>query len=457
MRNIVPTAGILCLLFVLQAGIESDEGSAVPSQQILEAQLDSLKDARNLTAIRTKLDELLLYYPEHLDALSLRIYINSHYRENFQQVLTDLETSSGIRETPESWWTEIGYLYIDSGDPDHARQLADKGLELFPDNSELLVIRGEANGNLGDFGSAIDDYKKSLEIRPGYEYGMVNLAEAYFENGDTAEGLAMVDETLASHPTSHLVMHVRGNYFQSIDEFDKALLDLEQAAAWADPATQAYYFGVMSFVYQDMNDSDRACESAVKALKGGDSFAYSMIDGCNITLEEFSLSGGDRLIYRTTIPGADQLTVSLTNLTEEMVKFDWNLNSNEGTAGSVTVTEDAFHTSFALHNSFSDGSDLLLEDRTSIWLSHEAWRSLRPNNVFTMDTGSGEKTVMVTGEELFAFTLNGENAVVSAVVLESVSDETPEKFWILDEPYNTIILKMDSDWDMELLEAVTEE
>jgi len=247
----------------------------------LFAEVQVLLEAKDLEQAMKKLDEVLEIDPEHQQALATRIYLNALAVDNYDQVIKDLSNFAKLNEKPSSVYAEIGYLYTDNEKYDNALKLANIAIPLYPEAYNLYVIRGIANKNKGNIKQAIADYEKALSINPKYEYALNLLAKARFEAEYTEGAMSAIDEMLKLNPKSHLAYHTRSNFYSEMEEYDKALADIQAALSHSkeDQQLQAYYTGVMAFFYNDMGDANKAYETALAAKSMGDGTAYALIGG----------------------------------------------------------------------------------------------------------------------------------------------------------------------------------
>jgi tetratricopeptide (TPR) repeat protein len=60
----------------------------------------------------------------------------------------------------------LGHAYLTAHDYTRAREIAEAGLAVGPDDAVLMAVRGEARAGLGDTEGALGDWGRALELDP---------------------------------------------------------------------------------------------------------------------------------------------------------------------------------------------------------------------------------------------------------------------------------------------------
>ncbi len=127
----------------------------------------------------------------------------------------------------------LAQLALWRGDPEAARSLANRCLEVRPDDAAGLGYRGAAAVLAGDPGSAIGDLARSLDLAPGDPEVLLSRAEALGLTGHKAEARAELDH-LQSRVGANLTpldllrvdgRLVEGEHGGSIAAFDRDFVD----------------------------------------------------------------------------------------------------------------------------------------------------------------------------------------------------------------------------------------
>lgn len=159
---------------------------------------------------------------------------------------------------------------------------------------------------------------------------------------------------------------------------------------------------------------------------------------------------GVNLVYQVYYPNGLSYTFVVSPYATDVdgLGFYWFLAGNM--SGQIEMTPQALAASEAMHNFFQDGSLVTLEESTSVWLSKDTFERLVADEVVTLDTGIGLKAFTVVNRhpsgEFFGqvdsrhFDLNS-----SPGYLVLRTDEDLSEIFVLNDPENPLILKMDLD------------
>jgi tetratricopeptide (TPR) repeat protein len=97
-------------------------------------------------------------------------------------------------------YNDLGYLYADMGDFKTALYMLDKYQQLAPDEPNPHDSKGEILLFAGRLREAAEEYKKALEIMPGYYNSAFQLSDIYMELGDKKKAFKYLSEGLQYVP-----------------------------------------------------------------------------------------------------------------------------------------------------------------------------------------------------------------------------------------------------------------
>jgi hypothetical protein len=161
------------------------------------------------------------------------------------------------------------------------------------------------------------------------------------------------------------------------------------------------------------------------------------------------LKSGDTLVY-DVINQKKQYNFIVRHLQiENNIAFDWNMTSPNEMAGSLVISRYALDTATMQKNYFQDGESVLT-DKTCVWVSKKVYNAMKKKKPVTINSGNGMAVLEYKGKEDYTFKLNGVEHTVK--VIYGVTKKA-EKYWILDDPKNPIILKMDLGWTVKLMDV----
>jgi hypothetical protein len=134
------------------------------------------------------------------------------------------------------------------------------------------------------------------------------------------------------------------------------------------------------------------------------------------------------------------------------ISFQWKITDPMNQSGRVKIMKPALDTATVLHNYFADSSNIILDNKTTVWVSKKVYKAIKKGGSIKIDPGLGREKLTFKNTEKLSAKLNGSNK--SFNVLYAVT-ESGNKFWILDDPSNPVIMKMYLGWTIEVKEITT--
>jgi arylsulfatase A-like enzyme len=96
-------------------------------------------------------------------------------------------------------------------DPQETLLWAERHLERFPDHPVAILFRGAAREMLGDAAAAAADYRRALEINPGYRNASLRLAALLVRAGRPDRARPVLERHLVLHPGDELALGLLGS------------------------------------------------------------------------------------------------------------------------------------------------------------------------------------------------------------------------------------------------------
>lgn len=155
----------------------------------------------------------------------------------------------GFSKFPQSQVLLIGLInsYIEANDnPDKLFQLMDEAKKNEPNNASLYYVEGNIHNQLGQKEEAIACYRKSNEINPEYEWGLIGIGLLHYNEAIEIQKKAA--EELDDAKYQLLLNELEDNMKSAIEPFEKAY------ALSADPTikvTIAEYLKNIYFAFRE--------------------------------------------------------------------------------------------------------------------------------------------------------------------------------------------------------------
>ncbi len=139
------------------------------------------------------------------------------------------ELSGPLQQNFEIIYIERGGLRGKDGNYGAAIDDYTRALQLNPLNTRALNDRGDAYYMTGDFDRAIADFTKAIESDPSYSYAYTNRGLSYFKMGDNDQALRDLNSAIELNDHSNLSYFIRGEIYRSKSDFKAALADFQKA------------------------------------------------------------------------------------------------------------------------------------------------------------------------------------------------------------------------------------
>ena len=133
-------------------------------------------------------------------------------------------------------------------------------ISVCPDSSNGYIVRGFYNEMKGYYDKAIKDYNKAVQIENDNYFYYILLAQAEWENDDNLTALLTIDLAIMYKPTDAYSYYIRGNIYNSSQQYDLALDDINKAIELDENIISCHYLRptLILFVKKDF---DAAIES----------------------------------------------------------------------------------------------------------------------------------------------------------------------------------------------------
>jgi lipoprotein NlpI len=151
-----------------------------------------------------------------------------------------------------------GVAYRNKGNYDQAIQDFDKAIRLKPDIAEAFNNRGVTYDYKGDYELAIQDYNHVIKLRPDYAPAFNNRGLVYHEKGEYDRAIQDFDQAIRLKPGYAEAFESRGSAYLARGDYDRAIQDYGQAIT-LEP-NYAGDFSDRAFAYDCKKDYRRALQ-----------------------------------------------------------------------------------------------------------------------------------------------------------------------------------------------------
>jgi lipoprotein NlpI len=158
-----------------------------------------------------------------------------------------------------------GVAYRNKGNYDEAIQDFDKAIHFKPDVAEAFNNRGVAYDLKGDYERAIQDYNQVIRLRPDYAAAFNNRGLVYREKGENDRAIQDFNQALRLKPGYAEALESRGSAYLTAGDYDRAIRDYDQAIK-LEPS-YAGDFSDRAFAYDCKKDFRRALQDYDLAVR----------------------------------------------------------------------------------------------------------------------------------------------------------------------------------------------
>ena len=164
--------------------------------------------------------------------------------------------------------------------------------------------------------------------------------------------------------------------------------------------------------------------------------------------KNYWLKSGSTLTYHL-VNGDNQYDFIVDNLKiDKEVSFKWTMGEPVNNTGSVTMSSKALGESTKIVNYFSDGATQNMEEETTVWLSRKIYEQIKNKKPIDISIDGTTEILNFKNNEKLKIKADGADEEVNVLYAET---ESGNKLWILDEPQNPLIIKMQVGFTIELI------
>lgn len=133
--------------------------------------------------------------------------------------------------------------------------------------------------------------------------------------------------------------------------------------------------------------------------------------------------------------------------------FSFDMTNKRGTDGMVTMTPGALDTARVQVNTFGNRKDTFSDNQITVWVSRRVMKELMENDSSEFNPGafmSGSSMFYKRGIKTYKYELNGVPQKIEICVASDKDNKY--SFWLLNDPENPLIIRMDVGWVIWLKE-----
>lgn len=166
-------------------------------------------------------------------------YLKENYSEAAQSFKKVLETNEKlIKDIKNS--NDTNSLEKDKKDTDGSFDLRSSEASIKHDEFAVHYNLGNAYFKLNKFDSAIEEYRKALNINPGLEDANENIARALISLDRIKEAIEYYEKVVEEDKTNFKVHYIIGKLYSELKKYDEAIVELNECIKINSSCKEAY-------------------------------------------------------------------------------------------------------------------------------------------------------------------------------------------------------------------------
>ncbi|MBI5473454.1 MAG: tetratricopeptide repeat protein [Ignavibacteriae bacterium] len=229
-------------------------------EQLYIRLFDNLIHYRNNTAAAVA-DSLIEMYPREAEAYVMRgnfYELNKKYEKAVELYEKAVKVDTSFAPAVMS----LGYAYSARGDQGLAVQAMERYIRLEPTAADPRASYGDILLRTGRYDEALDQFRKSLELKPDYWYAINRIGDVYTILGRLNDAEKQYDvgmtKMVVNNQTRATRIAVNGDLFMYRARYDEALAQYNQALAMDSTNWKAAFGRTLALIkLKEFADADR--------------------------------------------------------------------------------------------------------------------------------------------------------------------------------------------------------
>jgi tetratricopeptide (TPR) repeat protein len=424
----------------------------VPTKE-LKKQLEKKFKRKKYKEVITIADTLLKRNKKDENALWKKIG-SKIYLKMDKQAIADLKTVHKNKDTVASVIASIPYMFDLKSLKRSGAVYYKAAMAMAPKNGIPLLFYGFEFADAKEMDKALDYANKG--------YGLLNATYKQQFVDSYAEVLYLADKKEDAYKTleeaissGNQTVEVVRKYFAFFSK-DKRYQDgINKADEFIQKDSVGTYFARRGMLYDEMGNSEKACEDAITMRDKFDAYDYWLKRfSCPQVMAPVAPNMQRTYIYEVIFQGKIY-DFRVTNPVVDMasgISFKYKMTGDVGINGVVNISKEAIDTAHVQMNRFGNGDKNLTEE-TSVWLSNEVFNELKTKGESYINASifSAQVFEVITEDDpYYAVTVDDETKYIKCIKIVSKSGDDSQELWINDDPKNPLILKMNLDFSIEL-------
>jgi tetratricopeptide (TPR) repeat protein len=376
------------------------------------------------------------------------------YLKMDKQAIEDIKTVHKNKDTVASIISVIPSMFDFKSLNRNGTAYYKSAIALAPKNGIPLLMYGFEFADAKIFDKALEYANKGYGLlNEKYKTQFIDsYAEVLYLAGKKEDAYKTLADAI--NAGNHSVEVIR-KYFAFFSK-DKRYQDgIDKANELIEKDSVSTYFARRGMLYNEMGNSEKACEDAITLRDNFDVYDYWLKRfSCPQVMAPVKPDMQRTYIYEVIFQGKTY-DFRVTNPRVDMdngISFKYKMTGDVGINGVVNISKEAIDTAHVQMNRFSNGDKNLTEE-TSVWLSNAVFNELKTKgeSFISASIFSAQVFEVVTEDDpYYAVTVDDQTKYIKCIKIVSKSGDDSQELWINDDPKNPLILKMNLDFSIEL-------
>ncbi len=429
----------------------------VPTK-LLKKQMESAYKRKKYKLVLPIADTLLKRNPKDENVFMKRLGSKIMLKMD-QPAIADLKNWYKNKDSAASEISAIPAVFDFYGTKRKADIYYNSAIAWAPKNGIPYMYKAAQLADDGKSVDAVSNAKKGYELlNSKYKKSFVQLyAIVLFGSDKKLDAYKMLENEIAAGNTSYDILK---DYFGFYRE-DKRYQDgIDAATGYIKKDSLGNYFGQRAMLYNNMGNTDKACEDAhILKTQFDDGDYYGKLFNCPQIIADIKPNMQRTYIYEVYFNDI-KYDFRVSNPVVDMengVSFKYKLTGGVGYEGTVDISKEAIATAHDQMNKFGSEKEYLT-DKTSVWISKEVFNEFKTKGYSSINANDYEATTEFqlvseknSDDSYYPVTIDDETKYIKCI---KVIAKNGEELWINDDANNPIILKMKVDFSIELKQVL---
>lgn len=201
------------------------------------------------------------------DNASVASGLENFQKKKYKEALADF--NQALKSNPANVQALCGSAQVHNalGNSQEALNLAETALKNSPLNDYANYTKGEILLSKKEYNAAIPLFNKALDITPSYFDAYISKSKAYNLMGDIKEAYKILDNAIATFPSSAELFLARGLLNNSREKYSKALDDFNKALKINEHLNSFSVYYNRGIAFSNLQEYDSALDDFNKAAE----------------------------------------------------------------------------------------------------------------------------------------------------------------------------------------------